>query len=411
MKKAIILAAAVLSLGLAACSDENEQKEQIQLTPPVKLQLTVAETASAKDANNLGLRTFAEIYTTENPLPAFSPLSAQMAMALTANGATDETLDEMLGALCGGGSLDALNSLYGKLYETLPVTDAATTLTMANSVWHSDYVALLPEFTELAAETYGAPTSGFAKEKKSEAAATVNGWISNATNGLVRDMVDAEDFEAEVLLVNALYFKSMWAQKFNKKNTRKERFTNIDGSASDVDMMHATVDNVYYTTSGKASMVALTFGNGAYCMNIALPAEGVSPAEAMLQLDEHHAGWSCGRVEVKMPRFSAETRIDLKDAYTALGMRSAFSQNARFDGLSDTPLFISKVKHMSRFDVDETGAEGAASTVVEMGYTGTGQTAGTPETVFSITLNRPFAYTVSETSTGIIVFMGAVNKL
>ena len=98
MKKAIILAAAVLSLGLAACSDENEQKEQIQLTPPVKLQLTVAETASAKDANNLGLRTFAEIYTTENPLPAFSPLSAQMAMALTANGATDETLDEMLGA-------------------------------------------------------------------------------------------------------------------------------------------------------------------------------------------------------------------------------------------------------------------------------------------------------------------------
>ena len=68
--------------------------------------------------------------------------------------------------------------------------------------------------------------------------------------------------------------------------------------------------------------------------------------------------------------------------------------------------YIAKVLHECRVDVDEDGAEAIASTVVIGGdlSLGIGGEA-------YITLDRPFAYMIRESSTGTILFMGAVNRL
>lgn len=407
-------ALAATACGFTACSNNDEpggSDTTTPLTPPVKIELSAAERTSVADINALGARMFAELYDATESTPAFSPLSAQMAMALTANGATGETLDEMLAVLCPGGTLADLNSLCKKLQETLPVTDASTTLSMANSVWHCDDITLLQPFTTFAADNYNAPTAAFDKSTPAAAAALVNGWISDNTGGMIRDMLDESDFESDILLINALYFKSIWSQKFSKNNTKKEKFTNVDGSTNKVNMMNAQLENAKYAELNGTKLASLSFGNGAFFMNLALPAEGKTPADAMQILAGQSIGWLNTKLNIKLPRFSAETTMELQDIYQSLGMSRPFSSEAQFDAMCDIPEYIGKIKQNCRLDVDETGAEGAATTVVELLAWSNGMGSVPPEIEFTLHLNRAFAYTISEASTGAILFMGAVNKM
>ena len=144
-----------------------------------------------------------------------------MALAMTANGATGETLDEMLAVLCPDASLADLNSLYGKLYNTLPVTDKRTRVAMANSFWHDNAVVPNSGFCATLSDDYGAIVRAYDVKNKSAAADAVNGWVKNATNGVVPELVDADQIKSFVI-ANALYFKSEWTEKFDMKDTKND---------------------------------------------------------------------------------------------------------------------------------------------------------------------------------------------
>ena len=65
----------------------------------------------------------------------------------------------------------------------------------------------------------------------------INSWIEDKTNGLIRDFIK-QPLMYDFAVVNATYFKGIWKERFDKGNTKSERFSNIDGSESEVDMMH-----------------------------------------------------------------------------------------------------------------------------------------------------------------------------
>ena len=73
-----------------------------------------------------------------------------------------------------------------------------------------------------------------------------------------------------------------------------------------------------------------------------------------------------------MPRFSIDTRAQLKELLAALGMPDAFSAGtADFSGIhvptgSDGPIHIGNVIHQANIDVDEKGTEAAAATAIGM---------------------------------------------
>ena len=66
---------------------------------------------------------------------------------------------------------------------------------------------------------------------------------------------------------------------------------------------------------------------------------------------------------------------------------------------------ISKVIHKANITVNESGTEAAAVTVIEMRYGSAGPSQGEPPTII-FTADHPFLYTITENSSGAILFTG-----
>jgi serpin B len=112
--------------------------------------------------------------------------------------------------------------------------------------------------------------------------------------------------------------------------------------------------------------------------------------------------------KIALPKFSFESRSDLKSALAAAGMPDAFAALlADFTGIADpartgeAPLYISKAIHQANISVDEQGTTAAASTAI------LGETGGGPETKY-FKVNRPFMFVLRDVPTGAILFMGRV---
>lgn len=413
-RKLSSLALLAIAAGMASCSDDgNEPKggDEPAVYNPTVIELTAAEKASVSAANDLAYKTFGELYTATDDNFIFSPLSAQMAMSMAANGATDETLDEMLRVLNPGGDLDALNSLYGKLYRELPASDARATLSIANSVWHADYFTLKDSFKKTVAGTFGAPSTAFDSSKPKDAADAVNSWISKATKGLIPQMVSERDMVA-YLIVDALYFKAAWAQKFDTDKTKNATFNGLGGSAATVKMMNGCIESARYGRLDGMNVARLNFGNGSFCIDFIDPVGFDTPAKAIEKLAANAEALDLAMmhtdINISVPRLKFDYFKDLIDAYSALGIERAFGDGAQFGALSDTPTAIGKILHKVQFEMNEEGSEAAAATVIE-GY----ETSAGPSQIEtpSMVLDHPFAFIIREASTGTILFMGAVNRM
>ena len=109
-------------------------------------------------------------------------------------------------------------------------------------------------------------------------------------------------------------------------------------------------------------------------------------------------------INLKMPRFTLENKMDLTPALQALGMKKAFSGGADFSSMSDVATYISLVQQATRLKVDEEGSEGAAVTVIVSDLM-----RPLPEEEVDFFLDRPFLFQIIESSTGTVLFMGQVS--
>lgn len=139
-------------------------------------------------------------------------------------------------------------------------------------------------------------------------------------------------------------------------------------------------------------------------MSIILPAD-VKAFEA--QLDQGFtadlvAAFAQAGVDLSLPRFGIETKVDVSDTLAGMGMPAAFSDAADFTGItSEVDLAISAVVHQANIDVDELGTEAAAATAVSMAESG-------PPRHVTMTVDRPFLFVIRDVPTGTVLFMGRV---
>jgi serpin B len=214
-------------------------------------------------------------------------------------------------------------------------------------------------------------------------------------------------------IVNALYFKGDWSEKFgfDVSATRETAFTKEDGSSIQVKMMSQNNRLSYYSDEYLAT-TSLPFGNKAFSMMFILPDETVSFAGMLNQLKQPDYFARClqsgsnTEVDLYIPQFKTEYEISLNETLQQLGMGIAFTDFAGFSGISDKSLCISEVKQKVYVSVDEKGAEAAAVTSIETSVTSVGPN---PQKVV-FRADRPFLFAIRENSTGIVLFMGKIGK-
>ena len=145
-----------------------------------------------------------------------------------------------------------------------------------------------------------------------------------------------------------------------------------------------------------------------------LPDEGVSP-EALLQdpdflakLDVYGADSRRGEVQWSVPKFDADSDLDLMEALKSLGITDLLDRNkADLSALTDLNAFVSEARQLARVKVDEEGVEAAAVTMI-MANTECAPSELNPE-VCIMDLDRPFLFVIR--TQGVPLFVGVVNKV
>ena len=340
-----------------------------------------------------------------------SPLSAQIALSMACNGAEGVTKNEMLETLgYEGKTQETMNSYNKQMIASLEDVDNTTTVTIANSIWGDETFDFKAEYVQSNAESYDAVTASvdFGSETSVE---EINEWCSYKTKGCIKKILDEAPGGMRMLLLNALYFKGMWEEPFDKSNTARETFRNADGSETEVEMMHQDGTRYAYYANGRYAAAELPYGNEAYSMVIVLPGEGVGTSECVRELAE--GGWQgiadsstyC-ELDLKLPKFEMNYRRSMLKDLEGMGMHQAFTTEADFGGISDERLHIGMVNQCTYIAVDEEGTEAAAVTAI-----GIVTTSMPTKEKTQFHADRPFIYMIKERSTGAILFFGKIERL
>lgn len=405
--------AAALALALSfACTSATEPRgSQSPVLESLPRQLTAGERSVADAANEFSFALFRQLSAAQRDSNVFtSPLSASMALGMAMNGAAGATYDQMRGTLAFGSAEESdINAGYHGLIDLLRGLDRSVEFRIANSIWYRNDFPFEQSFLDAGTHWFDAKVSGLDFDDP-ESVNTINQWVSTATADKIPTIVDRIDDSNVMFLINAIYFKGSWRDRFDAAQTTDAPFHGIAGDQP-AKLMHRTGDMNYLATP-TFEAVDLPYGNSAFSMTVLLPREetSVESLAASLQrsswtswMSEFHSA----DVDLYLPRFRLEWDRKLNGDLQSLGMRDAFVGNvADFSRMSPRghELYISEVKQKTYVNVDEEGTEAAAVTSVGVSVTSARQTV-------PVRVDRPFVFAIRERLTGTIIFMGKIVKL
>jgi len=402
----LLLFAVIFSL--ASC---KKGTKVTPILPGKNLVLTAYEQQKVTADNAFSLRLFKSVDSTvtDGSNLFISPLSVSFALGMTSNGAQNSTLTAFQNTLNFEGlSQTQVNTYYNNLITNLPQLDPYTTLDIANSIWYEQGFSVLPQFLQTDSSSFHAQIQAL-DFSSSAAPATINNWVSDKTNGYIPTIIKSIPSNAVMYLVNALYFKSTWKEKFNPAQTQNSNFYLPDNSTVQAPFMNGDIDLNYYADS-KAYVYELPYSNDKFSMVIVEPAFGTSLTGLIPQIDS--AQWQSWMSSLKpinntvtLPKLKFSFGANLNQPLINLGLGIAFTTNADFLGINPNPgnqLHISQVMHKAYIETDESGTTAAAATSVGI------VTSIAPAPLPAI--NHPFLFAIREMSSGIILFIGTVNN-
>ena len=204
-------------ISLVSCESLTIVKDPITISSPspteqiTKVSLTDTQAGYVEAGNNMSFRFLKEMYDEENLI--CSPLSLQYALAMTANGASGETLQEIIDFLGYEEGIDALNEYSKILLEQLPAVDLDVNLKVTDALLVNDKFPLLPSFKKTVEENYYAAVDNMDFSDPDQIAARINKWAKTNTNGFIDKVIEPSEIsdDAVAYIMNALYFKAKWA--------------------------------------------------------------------------------------------------------------------------------------------------------------------------------------------------------
>ena len=352
-----------------------------------------------------------------------SPLSFRAALILAAEGANGSTRTQLLEAM-GFSSEEEMAQWYAAVRESVARFDGWVerqaelvaeeaqyyspgeapelpphAYRVLNSVWsNADSLGdFLPDYARIVAERYGAAAERVPADRITEA---VNGWCSEATDGLIPKI--SEDLsECAAALINAVYLKSSWADAFPEYRTAPEDFTDIDGNVARRDMMKIRERFRYYA-DGDTKLVSIPLNGG-------LTFIAVLGDDSDWLADYGRAAYT--DVDLWLPKLDTESAFG-KEALAAYlverGAADAFDANAAdFSRMSDGRWYIGDILQKARIRTDEDGLEAAAVTMIVLAEGAAMEQEVEPKYV-EFHADEPFRYYIvtTGTETPLVVFAG-----
>ena len=370
------------------------------------IELTQEQKALVAKSNDFSFNLYRAIHAADHQKSNItSPLSVAYVLGMLNDGANGNTAKEISQVLGFGATKQAINEYCKALIDQAPIADPSVILQIANIVAANQDVTLEKDFKNDMQNYYSAEVASLDFSKQSSVD-YLNTWCKEKSGGMIPSIIDALSPEDLLVLMNAVYFKATWTEKFDEKETQEEVFTKADGSTIKLPMMHRNAQ-IRYCTNEVYTGIWLPFGSGdRWSMKVLLPEEGKTIDDIVKSLTGEsweNNYWQHAIVDIKMPRFSTKSDIMLNDMVSKLGAPSIFDpQKADFSLISKNQkqFYVSQMKQKAAIEVNEEGTKTTAVTVSMM--TGSNIVNGKGE----FHANRPFVYVIQEWSSGAIFFIG-----
>jgi len=404
----------------------------------------------------------------DNSINVFiSPFSIATALALVLAGATIDSRaqTEIQSVLDISSHLDLplLSSTIQSQSQSLSQSSGAKTktktssgavdLSIANGVWTTS--AIKPEYIKTAEEDHGAIAGILPKTYD-----PINDFVSKQTKGMIKEIFQSNtnvDPLVRAVLVNAIYFKGKWKEKFDETNTKKGIFYANRGNDTieerEAMLMKATRKydvGMNIQALGGAHAILLEYGEGKddhkgdndndeaeFGALFMLPSENTH--ESMQNLISSLSSYmvtpgmstssggkkssnspespnaplhtflenelSQQKVDLTLPRFRISYGVkSIKGNLLNLGIKAPFSNNGMFHQMSDDPLvYLDDVYHTAVMEVTEEGTVAAAATAAIM------MTRSIPIPPPELTFDRPFVVVLLHIGTGAPLFIGKID--
>jgi serine protease inhibitor len=339
----------------------------------------------------------------------WSPYSVASALGLVAVGANGLTRDELALLLLGDKSGDprALGRLLTSASHLEPGRgDDEPVLAVANTLWADEQIHIRESYVDELVEwpTGSVQAAPFHKAPE-EARELINREVAEITRDLIPELVQSGAISDDTVaaLVNALYLKCAWRNRFAEGATLPRPF-HSPGGTIEVPTMELT-ETVGYAATDGWQVVSLPAVGGVRAV-VLLPDSDLATAEPALDADSlAHLldAPRSTRVQLRLPKVNVKMNAELTSALSQLGVRTMFTDGADLSGISPNGLAVSGVMHEAVLKVDEQGFEGAAATAVTMRMVS--MDLSEPVTV---DVDRPFLLLVQHAATGVIYFAARV---
>ena len=370
------------------------------------IELTQEQKALVAKSNDFSFNLYRAIHAADNQKSNItSPLSVAYVLGMLNDGAAGNTAKEISQVLGFGANKQTINEYCKALIDQAPIADPSVILQIANIVAANQDVTLEKDFKNDMQNYYSAEVASLDFSKQSSVD-YLNTWCKEKSGGMIPSIIDALSPEDLLVLMNAVYFKATWTEKFDEKATLEEVFTKADGSTIKLPMMHRKAQ-IRYCTNDVYTGIWLPFGSGdRWSMKVLLPEEGKTIDDIVKNLSGEsweNNYWQHAIVDIKMPRFSTKSDIKFNDMVSKLGAPSIFDpQKADFSLMSKNQkqFYVSQMKQKAAIEVNEEGTKTTAVTVAMM--EGFNIVNGKGE----FHANRPFVYVIQEWSSGAIFFIG-----
>ena len=366
-----------------------------------------------------------------------SPFSAAAVVAMAAAGARGDTAQQMWAGL-GVPDTEAAEAGWSQAIPALR-TNMYFILETANAAFVAENYKILDEYKESLHQIFHSDVSPV-NFGDSVTLKRINSWVSDMTNKKIEKLVNKQDIPVDtiIVLVNAIYFKGDWVNKFNKKDTKKQEFYVSSGETVMVDMMRqfnkelplAILDDI------DSTMLELPYEGERIVMHILLPnrcdsgvaepgsgdgdGDGGSETQCkdgdLKSIEEKIGDIDIAKifeekkinrkVHIQMPKFKSTHSSNLKEPLKSLGMTNMFLGGiADFSGMDGTrDLYVSFIKQMVAVEVNEEGSEAAAATALG-GKLIVSATGPGPQ-MFNV--DHPFIFYIRDKLTGMLLFQGRV---
>ena len=405
MKKRIlsILAAALTLAACTSCSASFHSAKQLSTTQKAPaVSVTGSQQQDATQAYlNFTASLLQHTFSGDNLL--LSPLSAADALCLTMEGAAGETRQQMETVL---GEAETMGGYFSTIRGA-----SGEQLTMADSVWIRNDPALSvnDNFLAIAADNYQAEV--YSAPFDEDTCSDINTWVEDQTDGEIQNLIEQINDDDIMYLINTTLFDAKWQNQYKSEDIRDRTFTTKSGTQKDVQMMYSN-ENIYLENDFCTGLLKYYEGKD-YAFVGLLPDDNVTISQLVDRLDgdtlhELINGRISAEVEAGIPVFTGDTKLDLAKILPDMGMPLAFSSGADFSDMATydgQSLYIGRVIHQTRIEVNEQGTKAAAATAVVM-ESGAVETSSNSYTVI---LNRPFVYMIVDMEQEIPVFIGVMT--